>query len=182
MTITRVRKKRLRYVWVAAFLLLAIATIGGLLNRWMTSPLTASLLPEPVQSSQSGQLAQIFSEAVVHMQSGDYEQALNLWHAALLINPEIPEVKVNMGFSLFETGEYVPARDFFISAIDQSPFQANAYYGLAICNEQLGDLEAAIGAMKSYIHLAQAQDDSFIRKARSALWEWESQIKSESTD
>lgn len=182
MTISNVQKKRLRYIWVAAFLLLAIATIGGLLNRWMTSPLTTSLQLEPVQSSQSDQLAQMFSKAVVHMQSGDYEQALNLWHAVLLINPEIPEVKVNMGFSLFETGQYEPARDFFISAIDQNPFQSNAYYGLAICNEQLGDLEAAVGAMKSYIHLAQAQDESFIRKASSALWEWESKLKSESTE
>ena len=183
MTISNVQSKRLRYIWVAAFLLLAIVIVGGLLNKWMTRQLTTSLPPELVQSSSQGdQLAQVFSKAVEHMQAGNYEQALKLWHAALLIDPESPEVKVNMGFSLFETGEFQSARDFFISAIDQNPFQANAYYGLAICSEKLGDLEAAMGAMKSYIHLAESEDTSFIRKARSALWEWETQLQSEKTE
>ena len=182
MTISNVRNKRLRYIWVAAFLLLAIIIVGGLLNKLMTSQLSTSLPPERVQSSQGDQLAQIFSKAVEQMQAGNYEQALKLWHAALLIDPEIPEVKVNMGFSLFETGEFKSARDFFISAIDQNAFQANAYYGLAICSEKLGDLEVAMGAMKSYIHLAESEDTSFIRKARSALWEWETQLQSETTE
>lgn len=168
------------YFWVAVFLLLTIVMVGGWLNKWMTDPLTMRLLPEPRQTSLSpgDQMAEIFSKAVQHMQSGEFDQSVKLWHAAMLINPDIPEVKVNMGFSLYETGEYKSAREFFLSAIDQNAFQANAYYGLAICSDQLGDLEAAMGAMKSYIHLAQPQDASFIRKARSAVWEWESSLKS----
>ena len=84
-----------------------------------------------------------------------------------------------MGFSLFELGRYETARDFFIAAMQQNAFQANAYYGLAITSEKMGDLEGAVGAMKSYIHLAQNKEDQpFIRKAKSAVWEWESQLQS----
>lgn len=182
MTAYSVHKKRPAktgyYFWVAVFLLLTIVIVGGWLNKWITNPLTMTLPPESMQSPAGDQMAGLFSKAVQQMQLGKYDQAVKLWHAVMLINPEIPEVKVNMGFSLFETGEYKSAREFFLSAIEQNAFQANAYYGLAICSEQLGDLEAAMGAMKSYIHLAQPQDESFIRKAKSALWEWEASLKS----
>ena len=41
--------------------------------------------------------------------------------------------------------------------------------------EQQGDLQGALGAMRTYIHLA-PPDDPFRRKAMSATWEWEEMI------
>lgn len=111
------------------------------------------------------------------MQSGDYQQALNYWHRALVANPAIPEVRVNMGFTLIEMGNYRAACKSFNDALDQNAYQANAYYGLAICNEESGNIEAALGYMKSFVHLAQPQDEAFLNKARSAIWEWESSLK-----
>lgn len=109
------------------------------------------------------------------MQSGDHELALKLWHPLLIEHPRLPEIKVNMGFSLYELGRYQVALDFFSEALEQNAYQANAYYGQAICHERLGDLESALGAMRSYIHLAGAEENpQFIRKARAALWEWQS--------
>lgn len=177
MAVYNFRKNPYRYIWVAFFLLLAIAISGGLLNIWLTKSASLNMSPEAVTSPHGDQLAELFSKAIQQMQSGEYDQALKLWHSALEINPEIPEVKVNMGFSLFEKGDYKNALDSFASAIELNAFQANAYYGLAICYEKLGDLEAAIGAMKSFIHLAQPEHEAFIRKARSALWEWESSFR-----
>jgi tetratricopeptide (TPR) repeat protein len=109
------------------------------------------------------------------MQSKNYQKAIKAWHDVLKLSPKLPEAHVNMGFSLYELEEYDAAKNFFISAMELNPYQANAYYGLAIAYEKQGDLEAAIGAMRSYIHLASAGD--FIRKARSALWEWEALLK-----
>ena len=40
----------------------------------------------------------------------------------------------------------------------------------------LGDKEAALGAMRSYIHLA-PPDDAYVKKARSAIWEWGEELK-----
>jgi hypothetical protein len=44
--------------------------------------------------------------------------------------------------------------------------------------EGLCDIAGATGAMRTYIHLAPA-DDPFLVKARAALWEWE-QMKADS--
>jgi tetratricopeptide (TPR) repeat protein len=182
MTVTHTRKRPVKYsyyVKVSLLLLVAIVTFGWLLNGWMTRPQVTHLPLNSIESWKNNELDQIFTAAVSHMQRGEYEQAVSLWHRILLIDPAIPEVKANMGFSLFELGRFATARDFFISAMEQNAFQANAYYGLAITSEKLGDLEGALGAMRSYIHLAQNKEDRpFIRKARSALWEWESQLES----
>ena len=71
--------------------------------------------------------------------------------------------------------QYLQAQSHFTRAMELNAFQANAYYGLAICLEELGDLEGALGSMRSFIHLAK-QDNPFLRKARSALWEWETTL------
>ena len=182
MTVSNTQKRPLknsRHVKVSLLLLIAIISFGWLLNEWMTKPQAITVPLNSIESSKNNQLDRTFTTAVRHMQQGEYEQAVNLWHQILLNNAAIPEVKVNMGFSLFELGRYETARDFFISAMQQNAFQANAYYGLAITSEKMGDLEGAMGAMKSYIHLAQNKEDQpFIRKAKSAVWEWESQLQS----
>ncbi|MDH3355809.1 MAG: hypothetical protein OEL79_11415, partial [Chromatiales bacterium] len=41
----------------------------------------------------------------------------------------------------------------------------------------MGDLEGALGAMRSYIHLGKNEKPQYIERARSALWEWEAQLK-----
>lgn len=166
-----------RYLLVVLLLAAAVFLFGWALKHWITD---STLIQVPANNIDSGgdeRLPQLFSAAVGHMQEGRYQQAMDLWHQALLVAPDIPEIKVNMGFSLYELGEYAPARDAFIGAMEQNSYQANAYYGLAITSEKMGDLKGALGAMRSYIHLAATgDDDRFIRRARSALWEWEHQL------
>ena len=60
----------------------------------------------------------------------------------------------------------------FQTAIDLRPTQVNAYWGLAVSLEGLCDIAGAMGAMRTYVHLAPA-DDPFLIKANAALWEWE---------
>jgi tetratricopeptide (TPR) repeat protein len=90
----------------------------------------------------------------------------------LELAPRMPEAHVNMGFALLGMGRPQAAADFFRSAIDLRPTQANAYYGLALAAEAQGDLPSALGAMRSYLHLSKG-DDPYRTKARSAIWEWE---------
>ena len=80
-----------------------------------------------------------------------------------------------MGYALLGKGRHQAARDFFVSAIELRPRQANAYYGLAVAMEGEEDLAGALGAMRSFIHLS-APDDPFLAKARAALWEWETAL------
>ncbi|RLA11073.1 MAG: hypothetical protein DRQ59_10560 [Gammaproteobacteria bacterium] len=177
------RRRKTHYIKVSLLLLAAIVIFGWLLNTWMTEKLTIPISETTAEHSSNRSLDQLFTEAVRHMQHREYERAIPLWHSVMLINPSIPEVKVNMGFSLYEMERFTVARDYFISAMEQDAFQANAYYGLAITSEKMGDLQGAMGAMRSYIHLAaNDEDERFVRKARAALWEWESQLLSKSAE
>ncbi len=171
------RRASLRYFRVGLLLLGLVALSGWLLSIWITQPVDIPLSQNSDMSADNQDLDQLFGLAVRHMQQGEYEAALKRWHQILLRDAGIPEVKVNMGFTLYELGQFPAARDFFISAMEQNSFQANAYYGLALVSEKAGDLEGAMGAMRSYIHLAgPTEDERFIRRARSALWEWESRL------
>jgi tetratricopeptide (TPR) repeat protein len=82
-----------------------------------------------------------------------------------------------MGFALAGLGRSREAFDFFESATVLRPGQANAYYGMALALEAQGDLRGALGAMRTYVHLTDAADPHR-RRAESALWEWEEQLKS----
>ena len=86
---------------------------------------------------------------------------------------------VCIGVGLWAMGRTHSARDFFVGALELKPSQVNAYYGLAEASEALGDMSTALGAMRSFVHLARP-DDPFVRRARAALWEWQSLPKQQS--
>ncbi|MBL0122590.1 MAG: hypothetical protein IPP88_07595 [Betaproteobacteria bacterium] len=114
-----------------------------------------------------------FKEAVLMLHAKQYEHALTALHRVLEFAPAMPEAHANMGYTMLGLKRFVAARDFFSSAIELRPMQANAYYGLALAFEAENDRARAIGAMRSFVHLAKP-DDPFVRKARAALWEWQS--------
>jgi tetratricopeptide (TPR) repeat protein len=174
---SRRRGANLRYLRVSLALLGLVALSGWLLSLWITQSANLPLSRDSEAVDAGQNVEQLFELAVGHMQRSEYELALQVWHRVLLRDAGIPEVRVNMGFTLYELEQLPAARNFFIGAMEQNPFQANAYYGLALVSEKSGDLKGAIGAMRSYIHLAAAtEDEHFIRRARSALWEWEAQL------
>jgi tetratricopeptide (TPR) repeat protein len=104
-----------------------------------------------------------------------YEPAAAALHRVLALEPTLPEAHVNMGFAMLGLQRLKEARDFFEGATALHATQANAYYGLALVSEAQGDLPLAIGAMRSYLHLAGADASAeHLRRARAALWTWES--------
>jgi len=119
---------------------------------------------------------QRFLQGVAMLHARQYEHAVTAFHRVLELAPQMPEAHVNMGFALIGLERHAAARDFFESALALRDDQLNAYYGLAEALEGLGDLPGAVGAMRTYIHLA-AQDDPYRRKAEAALWEWEDQLQ-----
>lgn len=121
------------------------------------------------------ELHQSFQKSVALLQAGKYDYAVMGFHDVLRIAPQMPEAHVNMGFALLGLEKYREARDFFDAAANLRPAQLNAYYGLAVANEGLGELQQAVAAMRTYLHLAD-DADPFRRKAESALWEWEAAL------
>lgn len=112
-----------------------------------------------------------FEQGVIMLHAKQYDHALTAFHRVLQLAPEMPEAYVNTGFALIGLKRYKEARDFFESATLLRRSQVNAYYGLAVALEGMGDIPGALGAMQSFIHLTKA-DDPFRRKAEAAVWEW----------
>jgi len=134
----------------------------------------ASKMATPM-SADDRLLHQRFQQAVVLLQHGEHEAAMQGFHEVLKMAPDMPEAHVNMGYALLGTGEFEAARSFFDTASNLRPGQANAYYGLAMAWEGLGDLGMARTAMQAYLHVAE-NDDPYRRKAESAIWEWEAAL------
>lgn len=113
-----------------------------------------------------------FQQGVVMLHAKRYDEAVTVFHRILELSPRLPDAHVNMGYALLGLKRDEAARDFFLSAIDLKAYQANAYWGLATALENLGDIPGALGAMRTYIHLA-PPEDPYVRRARAALWEWD---------
>lgn len=112
-----------------------------------------------------------FEQGVVMLHMRQYDHAAKAFARVIELAPRLPEAHANMGFALLGLERWHAARDAFTRATDLRPEQFNAYYGLAIAYDALGDKGGAIGAMRTYLHRAPAAD-SFRRKAEAALWEW----------
>ncbi len=168
---------------VASLILAFVFVLGvGFLSektKSITPPIKKNVLVDPkAQPNQHAKQAKAieiemrFSQAVIMLHSKQYDNAIKSLHRVLELAPRMPEAHVNMGYAFLGGGDAKTARDFFASAIELNLNQLNAYYGLAMASEVLGDMESALGAMRTYVHLS-PKDDPYIARARAALWEWQ---------
>jgi len=132
-------------------------------------------------SGESRLVHQQFQQAVALLQQGQYEFAVQGFHEVLKFVPDLPEAHVNMGFALLGLQNFNAAQEFFDSASNIRPSQSNAYYGLAVAQEGLGELQQAVVTMRTFVHIAEL-DDPFRRKAESAIWEWEAALAAGKND
>ena len=130
----------------------------------------------PTGAAREAELRRRFDAAVLLLHAKQWGPAATALQRVLELAPRLPEAHVNMGFAMLGLERPAAARDFFEAAMALNATQANAYYGLALAHEASGDLEVALGAMRTYLHLARAEDTSHLRRARAALWEWESRL------
>lgn len=171
---------RYRAVLLTLFLVVMVAAA---VQFWPAStPSTTAVAPsEPVlhesqnNNAKDSQLKRHFDWAVTQLRTGHYQNAVNGFRAVLEQAPAMPEAYINLGFAYVELQQFEQAMQSFQTAIDLRPGQVNAYWGLAVSLEGLCDIPGAIGAMRTYVHLAEP-DDPYLVKANAALWEWQ-QIK-----
>ena len=140
--------------------------------RLAAPQMSDKIATEPKRTERLEEIDIRFRQGVVMLQAGQHEHAMVAFHRVLELAPKLSDAHVNMGYALLGMQRHRAAHDFFLSAIELKPNQVNAYYGLALALEHLGDLPGAIGAMRSYVHLVPANTPQ-VRKARAALWEWE---------
>ncbi len=129
----------------------------------------------PEGNARMAEIRLRFQQAVMMLHAGRYEHAATALHRVLALSPRLTAAHVNMGYAMLGLKRLQAAESFFRTAIDLDPYQGNAYWGLAEVFEQRGDLEGALGAMRTYIHLA-PPGDPYVRRARAALWEWDTRL------
>ncbi len=172
----RVADVRPRAMLLAGIGILALGTFviwlpGPSLQRDASRPGAESVDARAATMREAREVHQRFHQGAAMLHARQYEHALAAFHRVLELDPAMPEANVNMGYALVGLGNHAAARDFFETAINLRPGQVNAYYGLAIALEGMQDLPGAIGAMRTYVHLARPEDPHR-RKAEAALWEW----------
>jgi tetratricopeptide (TPR) repeat protein len=187
MAVTRTGPRRDIRIRAIALTIAAVVAGGALIHRVLTPDAGPAATATPARTdprsdpaghaaeSREREIALRFQQAAMMLHAGQHEHAIAALHRLLDLAPRMPEAHVNMGFALAGLKRHAAARDFFASAIELNPMQANAYYGLALAADELGDRPAAVGAMRSYLHLARKEDPRHLSKARAALWEWETQ-------
>jgi tetratricopeptide (TPR) repeat protein len=162
--------------------LLGGAWIGSLGPAHPPEPMGAPVVEahrDPDTHSAMARKAEVrrrFDAAVLMLHAKQFEPAAAALHRVLELEPDMPEAHVNMGFAMLGLQRPAVARDFFEGATQLKPDQANAYFGLALAHEAGGDLELALGAMRSYVHLSRHETEAHLRRARAALWEWETKL------
>ena len=169
--------KRDRRMTITLGVMIGCALLAGLI--WMVPDRARVVAPAATDTAASssggypGEVHERFQQAAIMLHAGQAEHALTALERVLVLAPDLPEAHVNAGFALYELSNPAAARAQFERAIDLRPQQINAYYGLALTLEAQGDLDAALGAMRTYAHLAE-EKDPHVRKAWSAIWEWQS--------
>ena len=163
-------------VLTGSALLTAVIGISPDRAQEISAPATESTATSA--GAYPGEVHERFQQAAIMLHAGQAAYALDALERVLVLAPDLPEARVNAGFALYELSNPAAARVQFELAIDLRPQQVNAYYGLALTLEALGDLETALGAMRTFVHLAEERDP-YLRKAWSAIWEWQSRRAAE---
>jgi len=112
-----------------------------------------------------------FRQGAAMLHAGRHEEAMVALHRVLELEPELPEARVNMGYALLGLERPAEALSFFQGAADLRSDQTNAYYGMGLAYEALGDLKMAIETMETYLHL-EHEESYHTRLAIAAVWEW----------
>lgn len=136
-----------------------------------TAPTTAS-------QDKSKEIKALLTQAIAETKAKRYDDAIRTLNRIQPLDPDLPEAFLRIGEALLGKGDFFTARDFFAGAIDRDPMMASAYFGFASASEGLGDLESALGGMRTYLHVETNKDPYRLKvaQARSAIWEWESKL------
>lgn len=112
------------------------------------------------------------------IEQGQFDEAITTLNTSRTMLKDSAQAYFMIGQALEGKKDFGTARDFYLAALDRDRSMPDAYWGVATTSEALDDLEAALGAMRSYLHAEPDKDPERLRiaQARSAIWEWESKL------
>lgn len=124
------------------------------------------------------ELDRALKRAAALVEAKKYDDAIRALNQVRPLAGDSAQAYLLLGLALQGKGEPAAARDFISKAIDLDPGNAQAYFQHATASESLGDLESALGGMRTFLHLVKNRDPYRLQvaQARSAIWEWESTL------
>lgn len=127
---------------------------------------------------RAAETARILQAAQAQIQARRYDTAIATLDESRERIKQDPRSYLLLAKALERKADYQTARDFYGAAIDKDPFLADAYWGFATTSEAMGQLDAALGAMRIFLHVQPNADRQKLKiaQARSAIWEWESKL------
>lgn len=139
---------------------------------------TKEATPGTPPNPETDAARQVLGAARELLKKQQYDEAIKLLEQARPQLQRYAQAYLLLGKALEGRRDYAVARDFYVAALDRDPYLSDAYWGVATSSERLGELDSAIGAMRSYLHTESDPDPQRLRinQARSAIWEWESKL------
>lgn len=130
------------------------------------------------EQRRANSIRQNLAQAKAQLEAKNHDDAIRALNRVMMLQPDNAEAHAQMGLALIGRGQYDVASDFLLRAIDLDPYQANAYFGIAMVEESAGNLEGAIGGMRNFLHVTDDPDPGRLQvaQARSAIWEWEAKL------
>lgn len=134
--------------------------------------------PRPAQATPEAHRRALRQQARTELAAKRFKEAIRPLEQLIALAPGDAQAHMLMGLALEGANNFELARRYYEAAIDRDLLMADAYFGYATTSEALGDLESALGAMRSFLHVQKDNDPYRMRvaQARSAIWEWESKL------
>lgn len=132
----------------------------------------------PSVAQREKEISALLRAAEKSIRGKRYDEAIATLNRAGPLDPQHAPTYLTMGHALAGKRDYAQARRYYEAAINFDPLYADAYFAHAAASEQLGDLETALGGMRSFLHTVKNPDPFRLQiaQARSAIWEWEAQL------
>ena len=129
-------------------------------------------------AKRSKEIGELLRSAQKSIREARYDEAMTTLNRAGPLDPQHAPTYLAMGHALAGKRDFAQARRYYEAAINFDPLLADAYFAHAAASEQLGELEAAVGGMRSFLHTVKNPDPYRLQvaQARSAIWEWEAQL------
>jgi Flp pilus assembly protein TadD len=105
---------------------------------------------DPTVAAKTAELRKSLEEGFTLLNGGKYDEAIESFNKAIVLNPKCPDCYYQVGFAYAQKKDYGKAEENYKKAIEVKPDYANAYNGLAnIYNAQRKYDDAAAASAKA---------------------------------
>lgn len=130
-----------------------LATLLILLAAGCSGVRTSGTPTDTENSEQAQKLPRDYDNALVLMQSGDYEAAIPVLKTFIANKPELAGPYLNLGIAYHSTGQDDAAADALNHALKLNPDNPSVWHQLAILYRTQGDFNASLDAYRKALEL-----------------------------